>query len=481
MKVCIVCPEHGEFWQTPSNHLSGHGCPKCAAKATATKRCKKFTDFVSKAKAIHGAKYTYPEQAFSNVFTKVTIICPIHGAFEQSVSNHIRGSGCPKCKVDAFIKRRTHTTEYFIAKAQNVHGARYDYSLVEYKGIHTKVKIVCPEHGVFKQEPNVHITGSGCPICAVTKAADARRGDLQDFIAKARKVHGEKYTYDECMYIDCDTKVAIRCPKHGLFYQRPANHLTGNGCPKCGYVAVSEKRSFSLDDFLKRAKDVHGDKYDYSAFIFKNGRVKSIIGCPIHGPFSQSPFAHLIGEGCPKCGIAKRKEKRITPQGDVINQFRAVHGDRYDYSKVKYVNSHTKVCIVCPIHGDFMQTPSSHERGSGCPRCRESKGERKVARWLGRHNINYLRQYRINPKCHIFGPKRLYADFYLPDRNTVIEYNGEQHYKRCSIWQSEDDFFNQQERDKILREYCKQHKINLIEIPYTKIKDIDKILKINIK
>lgn len=481
VKVCIICPEHGEFWQAPSNHLSGHGCPKCAAKASATKRCKKFADFVSKAKEIHGTKYTYPEQTFANVFAKVTIICPIHGAFEQSVSNHMRGAGCPKCKVDAFAKRRTHTTEDFIAKAQNIHGNRYDYSLVEYKGTHTKVKIVCPEHGIFEQEPNVHIMGSGCPICAVTEAADARRGNLQDFIAKAKKVHGEKYTYDECIYIDSDTKVAIRCPEHGLFHQRPANHLMGNGCPKCGHVAGSEKRSLPLDDFLKRAKNIHGDKYDYSAFVFKNGRAKSIIGCPIHGPFLQSPFVHLIGEGCPKCSIAKRKEKRITPQDDVIKRFRAIHGDKYDYSKVKYVNSHTKVCIICPIHGDFTQTPSSHERGSGCPRCRESIGERKVARWLDKHNIIYLRQFRINPQYHIFGPKRLYVDFYLPDHNIVIEYNGEQHYKRCSIWQSKDDFFNQQERDKILREYCKLHKINLIEIPYTKIKDIDVILKTNIR
>lgn len=413
MKVCIICPEHGEFWQAPSNHLSGHGCPKCAAKASAIKRCKKFTDFVSEAKAMHGEKYTYPEQTFANVFENVSIICPIHGVFEQSVSNHIRGAGCPKCKADAFVKRKTHTTEDFIAKAQNIHGDRYDYSLVEYKGTHTKVKIVCPEHGVFEQEPKVHITGSGCPICTATKAADSRRGDLQDFIAKARKVHGEKYTYNECRYIDCVTKVAIRCPKHGLFYQRPANHFMGNGCPECG--------------------------------------------------------------------IAKGKEKRITPQDDVIKRLMAIHGDRYDYSKVKYVNSHTKVCIVCPIHGDFMQTPYLHERGSGCPRCRESMGERKVAQWLGKYNISYLRQFRITPQYRIFGPRRLYVDFYLPDHNTVIEYNGEQHYKRCAIWQSEDDFFKQQERDEMLREHCKQHKIKLIEIPYTKIKDIDVILKTNIK
>ncbi len=134
---------------------------------------------------------------------------------------------------------RRLTTEEFISRARRVHGNKYDYALVEYSGTYTRVKIICREHGEFEQKPNKHLSGCGCQTCGRLAAANARRSNTEQFIAKAKRVHGDQYDYSLVSYERNDLQVKIICPVHGEFEQKPYRHLSGDGCRKC---AVDRRR-----------------------------------------------------------------------------------------------------------------------------------------------------------------------------------------------------------------------------------------------
>lgn len=257
---------------------------------------KKITteEFIERAKKVHGDKYDYSLVEYKNSKTKVKIICPICGVFEQIPTDHLNGCGCPKCL------GKNKTTEDFIKQVKKIHGDKYDYSLAEYVNSNTKVKIICPVHGVFEQRPYDHFKGHGCPECKNDSTGNRLRKTTEDFIENAKKVHGNKYDYSLVDYKNRKTKVKIICPVHGVFEQNPYSHLHGTGCPIC-----SGKYQKTKEEFIKQAKEIHGDKYDYSLVEYKNCETKVKIICPVHGVFEQRPFDHLHGNSCPKCNEYK--------------------------------------------------------------------------------------------------------------------------------------------------------------------------------
>ena len=263
---------------------------------------KKLTteDFIRRAKEVHGDKYDYSKVDYIDNRTKVCIICPEHGEFWQQPRNHLLGQACPKCAYKTRWESRGRiTTENFIKKARKAHGDKYDYSKVEYKGTHTKVCIICQEHGEFLQTPHNHLHSQGCLACSGRKQLTT-----EEFIRRAKEVHGDKYDYSKVEYVNKSTKVKIICPIHGEFEQIPDNHLHGHGCHKC----VNCKQ-LTTEEFIHRAKEVHGDKYDYSKVEYINSHTKVKIICPIHGEFEQEPNSHLEGKGCPNCYHKTKKYK----------------------------------------------------------------------------------------------------------------------------------------------------------------------------
>ena len=186
--------------------------------------------------------------------------------------------------------------------------------------------------------------------------------NTQEFIEKAKKIHGDKYDYSKVEYKGAHTKVCIICPEHGEFCIRVSHFLAGHRCPKCAGNA-----KLTTDEFIKKAREIHGDKYDYSKVEYKNYDTKVCIICPKHGEFWQIPRYHLNGKGCPKCA----GNIRLTTE-EFIRRAKEVHGDKYDYSKVEYVNSQTKVCIICPEHGEFWTFPNNHLKCE-CPKCVRNK------------------------------------------------------------------------------------------------------------
>lgn len=248
-----------------------------------------------------------------------------------------------------------HTTETIIEKFISIHGDKYDYSKVIYLSYGRKVEIVCKTHGSFWQIPGHHIgRKQGCPDCYGNK-----RGDTKSFVEKSIVKHGETYNYSLVKYKSSTEKVEIICPKHGPFWQTPANHLQGQGCIKCAGVSKPTD-----DEFIEKANIVHKGEYTYPRLGYLNVSSKITITCKEHGDFTQIANAHLCGAGCSKCngGVRYNYKSFVAISNDV-------HEFKYSYDKAVYKNKDTKVIITCKEHGDFTQTPGSHMQGNGCKSC----------------------------------------------------------------------------------------------------------------
>lgn len=287
-----------------------------------------------------------------------------------------------------------------------------------------------------------------------------QRKTLEQFITESYNIHGEKYSYSKSLYVNSKTKVIITCPIHGDFNQTPMTHIKGTGCSKCR----STKMTLTFKVFRQKASITHNHKYTYYHYINSSEKIK--IHCPIHGVFTQRAGAHLRGAGCYECSGVKPLTTKIFIEKALLIS------DRYLYSKCKYIDTYTQVCIICPIHGEFWQSPNSHLSGCGCPKCSKSKGEIKVANTLDRLNIKYEEEYKFKDCKNI---NKLPFDFYLPEHHTCIEYDGMQHQKPITFFGGNKTFEKIKSNDLIKTNYCKQNNIKLIRY---NIDNIDSIINI---
>ena len=283
-KVIIICKEHGDFEQTPNNHLSGQGCYKC--KNNSQKSNLKI--FIEKSIEFHGYRYDYSKSEYKNVRTDITIICKEHGEFKQKPNKHILGQGCNKCKIESNIL----TNEDFIKKSIVKHGDKYDYSKSSYKYTNEKLIIICKEHGEFRQTPMIHLRGSGCPKCGGTM-----KQNTNDFINRSYLIYGDRYDYKLVDYKNIHEKVIIICREHGEFRQTPNSHLHNSGCPKCGdkfgimentwldYLNVNNRQvrigKYIVDGYdpiTNTIYEFNGDFWHGNPSKYKNYDVNQILG-----------------------------------------------------------------------------------------------------------------------------------------------------------------------------------------------------------
>ncbi len=272
-------------------------------------KTKKLTTeaFIERIVKVHGDHYDYSLIDYTGMFSKVKIICSKHGDFEKEAKSFLNGSGCPEC----FNEKRGDSQRLnkidFAKRALGVHGNKYNYSLVDYKNNRTKVKIICPIHGEFEQSPQKHLDGQGCGKCGLISSGNKQSETARcEFVIKAKQIHGDKYDYSLVDYKNSNSKIKIICPEHGVWEQRPNGHLNGKGCRSCsGYEKLTN------EDFIRRAKDVHDNKYDYSLIGYNNHYDKVRITCPVHGEFEQGAGSHLAGVGCPEC-CESRGEREIS-------------------------------------------------------------------------------------------------------------------------------------------------------------------------
>ena len=252
-------------------------------------------EFVQQAQEKHGDKYNYSQVNYLNSHTNITLVCNIHGSFEISPSHHIhRGQGCAKCTKENISKILSLTNLEFIGKSEKIHGKRYDYSLVEYVNNHTKVKILCKEHGLFEVVPMSHLVGGNCPLCARKQLSKKLCRTTESFVEQATKIFNGFYSYDKTVYVKNNMKVIITCSLHGDFEIVPSNHIhisetrnTDGGCPTCVKIKMAENSTgwtiTKWQESAKTSKSFHSFQvyllklWDENENFYKIGRTYTKI------------------------------------------------------------------------------------------------------------------------------------------------------------------------------------------------------------
>jgi ssDNA-binding Zn-finger/Zn-ribbon topoisomerase 1 len=347
-------------------------------------------EVIERFEAKHGkGRYDYSKIAYVSAASILEIGCPKHGTFFQNAQSHWDGCGCPKCRSDLMSRLLRFTKEEFLFKSREVHGDRYDYSLIDFEqerfGGDTKLPIVCETHGLFHQRLDNHLLGQGCPECGKLKFAAAQRPSTQDFIKKAKQAWGDKYDYSKVEYgKNNKEKVIVVCPIHGEFSVRPLDHTVNHqGCPHCGNLQKGQSVKVGFAEWLERMSvnqpSVAVPTAEPPDFHFTKGDIE--VECPKHGKWTNSP-QQIVEKGCPKCGMERLKgishTRKTTEQ--FLAEFTAIWGDTYGTSKVDYKNTDTPVMLFCKEHGEFRKTPYALlKRGEGCPKCGRRGGGKKMS------------------------------------------------------------------------------------------------------
>ena len=295
-----------------------------------------------------------------------------------------------------------------------------------------------------------------------------RKITQEKYFERVKEIHGNVYAY-KSEYFGMDKDIIVVCPKHGEFKIKAANHLyLKQGCKYCSHQSYPS----TLETFIEKANLKHNFKYDYSKAIYVNNKTKLKIICPIHGSFQMRPDDHLHGHGCRKCSkIANANKQKFTKE-KFKKLSRIIHNNTYNYDDVDYINYETKVKIICPIHGEFWQTPDNHLHGHGCPHCKASKLENKISKILKENNILHIRQQTFDWLKY---KGNLFLDFYLPEYNIAIECQGLQHYQPIEYFGGQQEFKNILIRDHIKSKLCREHNIKLLYYSSNKVDNTEAI------
>lgn len=363
-----------------------------------------------------------------------------------------------------------------IERSNIIHNYTYDYNLAKFTDFKSKNEFICKEHGIFKQSWEKHIyRKQGCRKCGLIKQAIRQTKDKDQFILDAIKTHGDTYILDEINYIKSNLNITPICKIHGIFNITANSFLMGHGCNKCGIEKRASVSRHVQSFFIKRAIKKHKGFYLYDLVEYVNSNTKVKIRCPLHGIFEQAPSNHVAGQSCPICATKRVGiEQRQTKNEFIIKAIKK-HGDINDYDLVDYQGNKIPVNIKCKKH-DFIYKarPDNHLAGTGCPICKQSKGEKEIYDFLISNKIDFIKEYRIENSPYRY-------DFYLPTFNLLIEYDGSQHFRMSDHFGGEVGFIETLKRDKEKNELAKNKKINLLRIAYFNIKNIGSIISKKLK
>ncbi|MBL4799466.1 MAG: GIY-YIG nuclease family protein [Oleispira sp.] len=326
--VIVICPIHGEYEVQPHIHVRSD-CRKCYLENRSENTAKTNEVFVSEAISVHGDTYDYSETEYINKRTKISIVCKIHGVFQQLPGQHLSSSGCLKCSIIEVGKkrsgrknnRRVTNTKEFIFEAKIIHGDFFDYSDTVYIRSNDYVDIKCPKHGIFSQRANNHLTGFKCKLCSKDKTSKLQSLGTATFLERVKSIHGDRYDFSKVEYKSATNKVIVICPHHGEFTILPSHLVKGVACKLCS----DESKTSSLKEFIRKSLLIHGEIYDYSHVDYINNNTTVKIGCPDHGVFEQLPRSHSTSgaHGCTLCNrfsfwdLSKLSPERLTEMNGV--------------------------------------------------------------------------------------------------------------------------------------------------------------------
>lgn len=425
-------------------------------------------ELISESKNRFPRLFDYSNVIYQNANTPVIFVCILHNIqFPQKFNNHLLGkSGCPICKkIIKQLRDLEIRKQKFLNKAILIHNNEFDYSKMNFINNNTKIEIICKEGHHFFDTPKQHNdtrkhkNGYGCNICST----HISKYTAKSYIKKANEVHNNKYDYSLITnetFKNLKDIVYIKCPEHTVFPKNAGSHVYGYGCNECNNHTAKMTNCI----FLKKAKKLYENKYEYPNLNIENGNKSKIkILCKRKHITIKIVADHLNGSECTMC--------------NKIDKFlilaKNTHLNRFDYSRINYIkNVNESVEIICSEHGVFEQKPCNHIKGYGCWLCSESNGERRVRLYLKNKNINHKREIRITNE--LFNEMRY--DFYLPERKIFIEYDGEQHFDPS--YGSKHKLFerNNHKIDAGKDMYVSYISATLIRIHYKDFKNVETIL-----
>jgi hypothetical protein len=420
-----------------------------------------------------GDKFNLDKVNYSGSHNKVTVICNHCGKeFEISATNLLSGKGCPYCAIEENAKKQRKTNEEIIEKIENKNHYDYDYSEIKFKNQHDdKCIIICHkkdkngfEHGKFYKNLWHLYNGCGCPKCQ-------REKEIKEAEKKFLALNKSKYELKIGSFESMKTYAIFIDENGNEFFEKPCNILHPNYISKIDKQLNKEtniiKHNIDLEkkleadrktkeeNFIKKAQEMNGDKYDYGQVHYIKSSLPVKIYCNICGRiFEQTPNNHLRGSKCTFCVGKNRNTERF-----IEDYYRKYHTD-LTFEKAEYINAHKKIIVTCPKHGDFEISPYHLLNGEGCPICKASKLEKRIKTFLDDNNINYIYQYNIN----WLGLQRL--DFYLPDYKIAIECQGKQHFVENKFYfganNGKENFQKTLDRDFCKFQKCKQNGVKLL-------------------
>ncbi len=384
---------------------------------------------------------------------------------------------------------RKLTKEDFINKSKKKFGEyTFDYSLTKYIDYTTSVKLICKNHGMIDIIPKNHLKSVyGCKKCGEENCSktNASKYTKERFIKDAKKKFNDNFNYTKVIYNTDTTKtneIVITCKIHGDFLTNVEKFLSSkHGCPDCAQDISTNFHKDTKEDFIRKAKLVHGDKYNYDSVVYKkSNKIVDIYCKKCKKVFPQLPGGHINGAGCPDCGALQASRTNFnnkkTAFWKTIREKKIDH--RYDLSKFKYLGILEHSIAICKEknHGEFPITPDNLKRGKGCPICRKSKAETFIREWLIDNNINFIEEAHANNKKY-FAQTHLTKsrfDFLIHDYKIIIEYDGIQHFmisdfskkEEKNIQRAKCNFEKLKKADKEKDLLAKKSGYSIIRIPY---------------
>ncbi len=343
----------------------------------------------------------------------------------------------------------------------------------EYKGNNTKIRCEClvPNCGyIWSAVPRSLFQGSGCPKCANKYISESKKYSTEDFINLLSKINPNIKIMGD--YIGNKIKIKCKCLIDGTeWYAQPNHLLEGHGCPQCSAKKLAISKRNTHDKFIQTLKLKNSNILVLGQYVDAKTKIK--CRCLIDGyEWETTPNNLLNGTGCPMCGRIKNINSKKMTHEEFILKLNNINSNIIVIDK--YIASSYKIKVKCKQCDCIWETtPNNLLRNHGCPKCNESKGEKLISQILTNHLIDYIQQYKFEDCKNI---KSLPFDFYLPNYNICIEYDGEQHFKPIKYFGGQKAFQSQQQKDEIKNKYCQDNKIKLIRISYRDYENIEKIL-----
>ena len=388
----------------------------------------------------YGGKYSL-ELKGESIDSNAMVLCRCneHNTNKYVNLRHFLGGDSCGCSVCLKEKYYAKEKKKYIDKFTEKWGNGYTFDKLNYISLKDPGIITCKKHGDFTlSEIRYGLDKISCPVCYEQNKRNIRNSE---YLLRLKEKYADTYTWLTTDFGDYYTDyVEFICPKHGVMKQTLCILLNtededGYACPKCKKERSNEKQSYTLDEAISHAKSLESCKYyDFSIIKeWKGVKAKHTLKCKRHGDVFEQTFDSMFQghNGCPSCKSEYIHDRDALTTEEFIEKARKIHGNKYDYSKVEYYNNTTKVCIICPKHGEFWQTPYNHLMSRGCPKCHESTLETKIRVFLDNNDIEYIQEKSLRDLTGKIlegsgQPQRI--DFFLPKYNVCIECQGIQHF-----------------------------------------------------